>query len=65
MLLAKKADKTIKNKYGNTAYETVTSAFKDVKPVYDMLGSTLEPLGLKLDHEYLKKTRPVIASMLK
>ena len=65
MLLAKKANKTIKNKYGNTAYETVTSSFQDVKPVYDMLGNSLGPLGLKLDHEYLKKTRPVIASMLK
>lgn len=65
MLLAKNADKTIKNKYGNTAYETVISPFDDVKPIYDMLGSSLAPLGLKLDYEYLKKTRPVIAIMLK
>lgn len=65
MLLAKKADKTIKNKYGSTAYTSVTAPFQDVKPAYDMLGSSLAPLGLKLEHEYLKKTRPVIASMLK
>ena len=65
MLLEKKANKTIKNKYNNTAYETVAGPFQDVKPVYDMLGSALAPLGLKLDYEYLKKTRPVIAAMLK
>lgn len=65
MLLEKKADKAIKNKYGNTAYTTVTSTFQEVKPIYDMLGSSLGSLGLKLDYEYLKKTRPVIASMLK
>ncbi|TAH06745.1 MAG: ankyrin repeat domain-containing protein [Sphingobacteriia bacterium] len=65
MLLAKKADKTIKNKFGNTALETVSASFQDAKPIYDMLGSSLAPLGLKLDYEYLKKTRPVIAAMLK
>ena len=65
MLLAKNADKTIKNKYGSTAYETVISSFEEVKPFYDMLGSSLAPLGLKLDYDYLKKTRPVIAIMLK
>jgi len=65
MLLAKKADKTIKNNYGNTAIETVSSTFQDVKPIYDMLSNSLAPLGLKLDYEYLKKTRPAIAAMLK
>lgn len=65
MLLAKEADKAIKNKFGNTALETVSASFQDAKPIYDMLGSSLAPLGLKLDYEYLKKTRPVIAAMLK
>ena len=65
MLLAKNADKTIKNKYGSTAYETVKSSFEEAKPIYDMLGSALAPLGLKFDYDYVKKTRPVIASMLK
>lgn len=65
MLLAKKADKTIKNKFGNTALEIVSASFQDAKPIYDMLGSSLAPLGLKLDYEYLKKNRPVIAAMLK
>lgn len=65
MLLSKNADKTIRNKYGSTAYETVQGSFQDAKPIYDMLGSSLAPLGLKLDYDYIKKTRPVIASMLK
>lgn len=65
MLLEKKADKSIKNKYGSTAYETVQLPFEDAKSIYDVLGSALSPLGLKLDYEYIKKTRPVIAAMLK
>ncbi len=65
MLLAKKADKTIKNKYGNTALETVSAPFQDAKPIYDIMGSSLAPLGVKFDYEYLKKTRPQIAAMLK
>lgn len=65
MLLAHNADKTIKNKYGSTAYDTVKSTFEEAKPFYDMMGSALGPLGLKFDYEYVKKTRPVIASMLK
>jgi hypothetical protein len=65
MLLAKKADKKIKNKYGNTALETVSTPFQDAKPIYDIMGSSLAPLGVKFDYEYLKKTRPIIAGMLK
>lgn len=65
MLLAKKADKTIKNKYGNTALETVSAPFQDAKPIYDIMGSSLAPLGVKFDYEYLKKNRPQIAAMLK
>ena len=65
MLLAKKADKTIKNKYGNTALETVSAPFQDAKPIYDIMGSSLAPLGVKFDYEYLKKTIPQIAAMLK
>ncbi len=65
MLLAKRADKTIKNKYGQTAYESVAGPFADVKNAYNGLGKMLEPMGLKLDHTYLEKTRPEIAAMLK
>lgn len=64
MLLDKQADKTIKNKYGQTAYESVAGNFASVKPAYEALGKMLEPMGLKLDHAYLEKTRPEIAAML-
>ena len=65
MLLAKNADKTIKNKYNATPYESVIAPFKDVKPAYEMMGQMLSPMGLKLDYVYIEKTRPEIAAMLK
>jgi len=65
MLLEKGADKTIKNSFGATAYETVIPPYDEVKNIYDIMGKTLGPLGLKLDHAYIQKTRPEIASMLK
>lgn len=65
MLLDAGADKAIKNNYGATAYESVVTPFSEVKSSYDMMGKMLEPMGLKLDHGYLEKTRPEIAAMLK
>jgi hypothetical protein len=65
MLLDKGADKTIKNKFNATAYEGMIAPFKDVKPVYDMMGQALGPMGLKLDYVYIEKTRPEIAGLLK
>jgi len=65
MLLEKKADKTIRNKYGQNAYESVAAPFAEVKESYDGLGKMLAPMGLKLDYAYLEKTRPEIAALLK
>lgn len=65
MLLDKGADKTIRNKYGATALESVAGPFDEVKGSYDMMRAMLEPMGIKLDYDYLKKTRPVVAEMLK
>ena len=65
MLLDKGADKTIKNKFGATPYESVASSFQEAKPSYDMIGKMLEPMGLKLDYAYIEKTRPEVAAMLK
>ncbi|MEO7990294.1 MAG: ankyrin repeat domain-containing protein [Chryseolinea sp.] len=65
MLLDKHADKTIKNSFNSTAYESVIIPFKDVKGAYDMMGTVLGPMGLKLDYVYIEKTRPEIAAMLK
>jgi ankyrin repeat protein len=65
LLLDKGADKTIKNNYSQTAYNSVSNSFDEVKPAYDVMVQMLGPMGLKLDYEYLKKTRPEIAKMLK
>lgn len=65
MLLDKHADKTIKNSFNSTAYESMIVPFKDVKGAYDMMGTVLAPMGLKLDYVYIEKTRPEIAAMLK
>lgn len=65
MLLDKGVDKTIKNNFGSTAYESVAAPFSEVKNSYDMMGTLLGPMGLKLDYPYIEKTRPVIAAMLK
>jgi len=64
-LLAKSADKTLKNKAGQTALESVEAPFEDVKFIYDAIGNAFKPLGLKLDYDHIKTTRPKIAEMLK
>ena len=64
-LLDKGADKNARNKAGRTALEAVSGPFDDVKGIYDGLGAALEPLGLKLDYERIKRTRPQIAEMLR
>jgi len=63
-LLDKGADKSIKNVAGKTALESVSSPFEKVKPIYDSMGKTLAPFGLKLDYERIKLTRPKIAQIL-
>lgn len=65
VLLAKGADKTARNKAGATPLETVVGPFEKVKSHYDFLGMALSPLGLKLDYDRIKATRPKIAEMLK
>ncbi len=64
-LLKAGIDKTIKNNAGATAAESVSVPFEAVKPIYDYFTKIYEPLGLKLDYERIKSTRPVIAEMLK
>ena len=63
-LLAKGADKTSKNVYGATALQSVSGPFEQVKPIYEQLAKQLGPLGLKLDLERIKETRPVIVEIL-
>jgi hypothetical protein len=64
-LLDAGADKSIRNNAGSTALETVELPFEDVKPIYDLVEAILGPLGLTLDYEHIKATRPDIAAMLR
>ena len=64
-LLDNGADKNALNKAGRTALETVAGPFDDVKGIYDSIGKSLRPLGLKLDYERIKRTRPEIADVLR
>jgi len=64
-LLEGGANKYLRDNFGNTAAESVAGPFDDVKPVYDQLAQGLAPLGLQLDYEQLKTTRPQIAELLR
>lgn len=64
-LLEKGADKNIRNNGGATALESVAGPFDDVKGIYDFFGKAFGPLGLELDYEHIKKTRPRIVEMLR
>jgi CubicO group peptidase (beta-lactamase class C family) len=64
-LLDRGADKYMRNKDGSTAFDLVAIPFDEDKWLYDRLGAALEPLGLKLDYDRIKKARPKIAEMLR
>ncbi|MFC1799329.1 serine hydrolase [Candidatus Eisenbacteria bacterium] len=64
-LLDKGANKHSRNMSGSTAFDNVAAPFDDDKGIYDKLGQALEPLGLELDYERIKMTRPKIAEMLR
>jgi hypothetical protein len=64
-LLAAGADRSIANSAGSTPLDVVTMPFETLEPTYDFLGSALAPLGLTLDYDRIKRTRPAIAEMLR
>jgi hypothetical protein len=64
MLLDNGVDKEIRNNVGSSALESVSAPFEDVKFIYDIFSKDLGPLGFKLDYDYVKETRPVIAGLL-
>lgn len=64
-LLEAGADKSIRSRDGSTALEVVSAPFEDVRQAYDYLGVVLGPLGLELDYERIRTTRPMIAEMLR
>jgi len=65
MLLNAGANKEVMNKVGSTALNGVEGPFEQMKPIYDLLGVVLGPIGLTLDYERIKATRPKIAEMLR
>ena len=65
LLIKSGADKTVKNNFDQTAFEAVIIDFSAVKPVYVMMGKMLGPMGINVDLDYLEKTRPLIAELLK
>jgi len=64
LLLQKGAEKNVRNNNGVTPLESVTAPYEDVVGVYKYLGTALGKLGLEIDHDRIKATRPKIAQML-
>ncbi|MCG2589405.1 serine hydrolase [Rhodohalobacter sulfatireducens] len=64
-LLNHGANRYYRNNEGSTAYDIVAAPFEEDKPLYDQLATALAPLGLKLDYENIKSSRPKIAEMLR
>ncbi len=64
-LLDKGADKYLRNISGSTAYDLAAAPFEYDKKIYDQLSMSLAPIGLKLDYEKIKASRPIIAEMLR
>ena len=65
-LLKAGADKAIKTNTGGTALAGAQAPWDEIKPVYDLLNGILyKPIGMPLDYDRIKQTRPKIAEMLR
>ena len=64
-LLQNGANRYARNNAGSTAFDIAASPFDNDKDIYDSLRQSLGPLGLKLDDEQMRMTRPRIAEMLR
>lgn len=64
MVLAAGVDTKVRNNFGATALESIQTSFDSVKMIYDQLGKDLAPLGLELDYDEIKASRPVISKMI-
>ncbi len=63
-LLQSHAELELENKSGATALESVAGPFESVEGIYDYFSKALAPIGLVLDKDQIKKSRPLIAEML-
>lgn len=64
-LLDNGADRYLRDNFANTPSDAVAAPFEDVKGIYDTLAQALGPMGLQLDYEQIKTTRPKIVQMLR
>ena len=64
-LLDRGADRSIRNNFGSTAYDLAAVTVSVDKKLFDQMSASLGPLGLKLDYEKIKFSRPKIAEMLR
>jgi ankyrin repeat protein len=65
VLLDSGVDTNVRNNAGSTALDSVAGPFEEVNFIYEIVESALGPLGLMLDYEHIKATRPTIAAMLR
>lgn len=65
VLLMHGADKSITNNSGATALITVSLPYEQVKGIYEYFTKSFAPMGMQLDLEHIKKTRPLIAQLLR
>ena len=64
-LLDRGADPYLRDNGGKTPQDAVAAPFEDVQGIYDVIAQGLAPLGLQLDYERIRVTRPRIAEMLR
>ena len=65
-LLKAGADKAIKTNKGATALDGAQAPWDEMKPIYDFFNTILyKPIGMPLDYDRIKQTRPKIAEMLR
>ena len=64
-LLDNGANKYLRDSFGNTPSGSVARPFDEVDGIYDSFGQAFGPLGLELDYERSRMTRPQIAEILR
>ena len=58
------ADLNIKSKDGSTPLDIASAPWKDIKPIYDMVGSIMAAEGLEMDYKRIRSVRPQIVELL-
>jgi hypothetical protein len=64
-LIDKGADKNAVDNEGGTALDSVLLPWNQAKGIYDVMNSIFTPLGVPLDYDRIKSTRPEIVDILR